>query len=288
MTAKKSTAAIAIVARKGGVGKSTLAVLLGRGLALRGLRVCVVDLDPQATATRVLSREQGPAQALGARLAAGERIEDLHRQTVFENLALVCSSEALSLHETALASDPMGVPAVSQSLASVLDIGFDLVLIDTPPSLGPLTFGALMASRWALVPSLCEDASIQSLPNALRAIGRARTVNPSLQVLGIVPNRLERSTRHGVAALQMMQHSFGDLLVRTVIPKAAAIADAIRPGCPLDPRSPAAVAVAELVDELLLRMAGTTRPAAVDECIDCNALDAAVAAGSQTDAGAAP
>lgn len=288
MTAKKSTAAVAIVARKGGVGKSTLAVLLGRGLASCGVRVGVVDLDPQATTTRVLSNSNGPVQGLGERLCAGESIDDLCGQTMFESLTLVASSEALSLHETALATDPMGVPAVAQSLASILDIGLDLVLVDTPPSLGPLTFGALVASRWALVPSLCEDASIQSLPNALRAIGRARTVNPSLQVLGIVPNRLERSTRHGIAALQIMQRSFGDLLVRTAIPKAAAIADAIRPGCPLDPRSPAALAVAELVDELLLRMVGAARAAEVDDRIDCNALDASVAAGSQTDSGAAP
>lgn len=278
MTAMKSTTCMAIVARKGGVGKSTLAVLLARAYALSGASVCVVDLDPQATATRVLTAAD-PVQgdALGKRLSLGEHLDDLVSETVFDRLSVVPSSEALSIHETRLASDPVGVPSVAQCVGSLLRVGFDLVIVDTPPSLGPLTFGSLMAARWAVVPTACEDASVQSLPNALRSVARARILNAELAVLAVVPNRLERSTRHGAAALEALQSSFGKLLAKTVIPKAAAIADAMRPGCPFDERSRGAEAVARLAEELLVRMTSRStvgRGQAAADLIDCDAVNA--------------
>jgi chromosome partitioning protein len=269
---------MAIVARKGGVGKSTLAVLLARAYALSGAHVCVVDLDPQATATRVLTvADPVKGDSLGERLTLGEQVDDLVSETVFDRLSVLPSSEALSIHETRLASDPVGIPSVAQSIGSLLRGDFNLVIVDTPPSLGPLTFGSLMATRWAVVPTACEDASVQSLPNALRSVARARMLNSELEVLAVVPNRLERATRHGAAALEVMKTSFGRILAETVIPKAAAIADAMRPGCPLDERSRGAEAVACLAEELLRRMTSRStvhHGQAADDIIDCDAVNA--------------
>lgn len=277
MTAKKSTACMAIVARKGGVGKSTLAVLLARAYALSGAKVCVVDLDPQSTATRVLtepSADQG--DVLGCLLSEGQHLDETLIDTVFGNLCMVPSSEALSIHETRLAADPVGVPSVAQSVNSLRELGFDLVLVDTPPSLGPLTFGALMAARWVVVPTACEDASVRSLPNALRSISRARALNQHLEPLAVVPNRLERRTRHGQAAVEALRSSFGSLLADTSVPKAAAIADAMRPGCPLDEGSLGAAAIAQLAEELLTRMRGfpISSQSLADDCNDLDEFDA--------------
>ena len=101
---------MAIVARKGGVGKSTLAVLLGRAYARSGARVCLVDLDPQATASRVLAEPATDGgQALGERLLEGQAMDPLLIPTVVEGVQIVPSGDALSIHETRIASDQFGV-----------------------------------------------------------------------------------------------------------------------------------------------------------------------------------
>lgn len=256
---------IASVARKGGVGKSALACLLSAMFAHKGLRVCFVDLDPQASATRVLPREQGgDADALGERLLAGRGLLDLQVPTVLQGVSLVPTCELLSVYEGRLLADPLGAMKVAASLRSLAAADVDLIVVDTPPSIGPLTFGALLAARFALIPTHCEDSSVRTLTSAVRTVAETKAINPDLEVLAIVANRFEQTTRHGALALRTLQEAFVELLATTVVPKAAAIAAAFQPGLPLDTRAAVYPTLVALAEELLARMSvGGHAPALV-------------------------
>lgn len=283
---------IATIARKGGVGKSTLTCLLAAAYARSGMRVCVVDLDPQASTTRVLVNA-GPvhARALAERLQKGQSIADLAVPSCIEGLSVIGCAELLSVTESQLLADPLGVTKVVRSLASLDEYPADLLLIDTPPSLGPFTFGALMSCPHALIPTICEDASVRTLASAVRTVAETQVANPDLEVLAIVANRMERNTRHGLTALETLRAAFGTQLATTVIPKAAAIAEGFQPGLPLDERAQVNDSIVALAEELLGRMHGqgvavpdvaaTATTAEGNEVvagIDCNAGEAVKAA----------
>src|SRR5258705_5626108 len=128
---------LALRARKGGVGKSTLASLLARIYANSGLRVLLVDLDPQGTATEILVPAVPPNPGrFGELLTGGQSLLPLVCATASERLTLVPTSEGLTVYETQLSSNAMGVFKVKRALESLRSADCDLVLVDTPPSIG--------------------------------------------------------------------------------------------------------------------------------------------------------
>jgi chromosome partitioning protein len=151
---------------------------------------------------------------------------------------------------------------VAASLRSLAAADVDLIVVDTPPSLGPFTFGALLAARFALIPTLCEDSSVRTLTSAVRTVAETKAIHPDLEVLAIVANRFEQTTRHGVLALRTLQEAFAELLATTVVPKAAAITAAFQPGLPLDPRAAVYPTLVALAEELLARMSAGEQPRA--------------------------
>jgi len=246
---------LVLMARKGGVGKSTLACLLARIYADNGLRVILADLDPQGTSTEVLAPDAGVDVAeLGERLTAGQPLGSLVCETVVEGLRIVPTAEGLTVYETQLAGHPMGVAKVRKALESLKECDCDLVVVDTPPTIGAFTFGALAAGTWAVIPTLCEHPSVRTLPSAFRTVAEAQTMNQDLRVLAVVANRLDRATRHGLSALRTLQEAFPEHLAKASIPRAVAITDAMQPGCPLNPDAPVMTAVTALAEELLERM----------------------------------
>ncbi|MBN2474211.1 MAG: ParA family protein [Pirellulales bacterium] len=186
---------IAVMNQKGGVGKTTTVVNVGAALAESGLRVCVIDLDPQAHATLHLGSDLRPEQPSIYHVLTGQhRLEEARRQ-VADNLWVVGSSLDLAAAETELAS-VAGREAILRDKLGEDSQTFDYLLIDCPPSLGILTLNALVAVGEVFIPLQPHFLALHGLSKLLETIGRvAARLNPRLKLGGVVLCMYDANTR---------------------------------------------------------------------------------------------
>lgn len=187
--------AIAVINQKGGVGKTTTAVNLSAALAATGLRVCLIDLDPQAHATLHLGigMEEG-YQSVYDVLTDNVAIKEVLR-SAGENLWVVGSHIDLAAAEVELAGVPGRELILRDKLAEV-EGEFDYVLIDCPPSLGVLTLNALSTVDEVLLPLQPHFLALHGLSKLLQTIDLvARRLNPKLRLSGVVYCMYESGTR---------------------------------------------------------------------------------------------
>src|SRR3954453_18200591 len=156
----------ALANQKGGVGKTTTAINLAACLAEAGERTLVVDLDPQANATSGLGERANGSSSLD--LLDGISLDRLPKPTRFPRLDLVPSKPELAGAAVELSRRDDGERYLAESLAHV--DGFDFVLLDCPPSLGPLTVNALAASDRVIVPVQAEYYALEGLAQLVHSI----------------------------------------------------------------------------------------------------------------------
>lgn len=214
---------IAIVANKGGVGKTTTAVNLGLALLALGQRVLLIDLDHQSAATGLLQADQAAAQLgvadlLGVRqLASGEcpRWPLVSPGMIIKSergLDLVGSSAALEGADLVLATQPGRERRLAEALHAARPLPYDLVLLDTPPSLGLLTINALVAANLVLTPILAAYLSLRAVQRVQETVQQVRALNPGLQQLGYIFTAVDN--REGLvkeARELLRQHLGGEL-----------------------------------------------------------------------------
>jgi len=245
---------IAIANQKGGVGKTTTAVNLGAALAEGGLRVLVVDLDPQGNASTGLGINPRDVNAsIYEVLMQDTPALDAVEPTSLKNLFVIPATLDLAGAEIEL------VPAFSRELKlkralETVRSEYDVVLIDCPPSLGLLTVNGLAAADDVIVPIQCEYYALEGLGQLLRNVALVRSsLNASLDVRGIILTMYDARTRLAEQVETEVREHFGDKVYKTVVPRTVRLAEAPSFGQPVivfDPTSRGASAYRDLAKEV--------------------------------------
>jgi chromosome partitioning protein len=225
-SAGNKAAVIAVANQKGGVAKTTSVVSLGAALAELGQRVLLVDLDPQACLTFSLGYDPENVDLsvhqmlLGAAKAAEIVI---HGE---ERLDLLPATIELAMAEQLLLTRTGREQILKTALAPLLK-GYDVVLVDCPPSLGILTTLALTAARGVVIPLQCETLSHRGVGQLLDTIHDVRrATNRRLRVLGVLPTLFDARTSHAHLVLDRIGADYGVEVLQPAIPKSVRFAEA--------------------------------------------------------------
>lgn len=239
---------------KGGTGKTTTAVNLATTLAQLGRRVLLVDLDPQGSTTVSLGFQKAKLlYTVYDALAQSRKMEEVMLGTKVENLTLVPSNLDLAGAEVELSSIP-GREFVLREALAVARHKYDAILIDCPPNIGILTVNAIVACDLLIVPVQSEFLSMDGLPTLLKFMrivkSRAKTDFDYRILLTLFDKRTGLSKK----VVQQLRTSFGDHILKIVIPRSVKMAEAPSHGIPgvvYSPRNGASEEYRRLTKELL-------------------------------------
>ena len=220
---------IAIANQKGGVGKTTTAVNLSCALAEQGVRVLLVDLDPQANATSALGMQDMEGQSLYEPLLGERLLADNIVPTRCENLFLVAADLDLAGVEVEIARKDDHLTRLAQTLQPLrADDAFDYVMLDCPPSLGILMTNALAAADELLTPIQCEFFALEGLVKIVRVVQQVREsgANPEVKIGGIVMTMFDSRTNLSAQVVSEVRKHFPELVYETVIPRTVRLSEA--------------------------------------------------------------
>lgn len=254
--------------QKGGVGKTTTTVNIAAALAQQGLRLLVVDLDPQGNASTALSipHDEGMPSTYEVLIEGADFADVITECPDVPGLLVAPATIDLAGAEIEL------VPMVAREgrLRRALDAHleatsmagqrYDFVLIDCPPSLGLLTVNALTAGREMLVPIQCEYYALEGLTQLMRTISQVREhLNPPLSVGAVVLTMYDGRTRLAAQVAAEVRQHFGAQVLKTAIPRTVRISEAPSHGQTVltyDPGSPGALSYLEAAIELATQHGG--------------------------------
>ena len=238
---------------KGGSGKTTTTVSLASAFAERGLRVLVIDLDPQGSTTSWLGGSESPTGLVEFSTGA-IRVRELVKSTTARGVDLIPTSVGLVPPEED-GRTRTGL-AIVRAFARLPDY-WDIVLVDTPPTVGYLSLSPLVASDRVLIPVEAHALSLLGVASVIDAVERARRhVNRRLELLGIIACRVS-PTSHTREVVRRLRSHFGPVVLEQTVREGIRIAEAPAFQLPITqyaPASPVAEDYRAISAELLDRL----------------------------------
>lgn len=219
-----------IANQKGGVGKTTTAVNVAAGLALGGLRVLVIDIDPQGNASTALGidHQEGVVGTYEVLVDGTPIIDAVQRCPEIPGLWVLPATIDLAGAEIGLVATVSRETKLRQALGAFFERYYvDYVLIDCPPSLGLLTLNALVAADEILIPIQCEYYALEGLTQLLRTVELVKgRLNDRLSLSTVILTMYDARTNLSSQVAQEIRRHFGRETLEATIPRSVRVAEA--------------------------------------------------------------
>ncbi|WP_280824800.1 AAA family ATPase [Mycobacterium sp. OTB74] len=246
------TRVLVVANQKGGVAKTTTVASLGAALTAEGQQVLLVDLDPQGCLTFSLGQDPDKLPVSVHEVLLGEVEPDAALVSTDEGMTLLPANIDLAGAEAMLLMRAGREYALKRALAK-LD-GFDVIIVDCPPSLGVLTLNGLTAADEVIVPLQCETLAHRGVGQFLRTVNDVQQItNPNLRLLGALPTLYDARTTHSRDVLLDVADRYSLVVLAPPIPRTVRFAEASASGSSVlaGRKNKGALAYRELADSLL-------------------------------------
>lgn len=249
---------LTVVSQKGGVGKTTTAVNLAAAFAHRGIKTLLLDIDPQGAVRHALGLRAGQRAGLSDFLDGQIPLADAVQPSGHPWLRVLTAGTVADRGDHA---DYIAAVSAPGKLATLVERAVDrghVVVVDTPPGLGPITHAVLALTDHVLIPMQCEPLALQTSGQLLRGLAAATAERPNLALAGIVVTMYEEQNPACERILQLVREQLPEeLVLDVVIPRTPAASDAMAAGQPLvlrAPTDPASLAYVRLAGRLAGRL----------------------------------